>query len=88
MADYTVTFARSAHKDLKGIPFEMAERIVARIEKLAHQPRPSGSLKLKGEEKLWRIRIGDYRVIYEIDDTAKVVDITVIRHRKDVYRDF
>jgi mRNA interferase RelE/StbE len=58
-----------------------------RIENLVSTPRPVGSLKLKGEDDLWRIRIGDYRVVYGSDDLKRNVDVTVIRHRKDVYRD-
>jgi mRNA interferase RelE/StbE len=88
MPDYSITFARSARKELEKLPPQFASRILERIESLVSTPRPSGSLKLKGEENLWRIRIGDYRVIYEIDDPKRNIDITVIRHRKDVYRDY
>jgi mRNA interferase RelE/StbE len=50
-------------------------------------PRPSGAIKLHGNKSLWRIRIGDYRVIYSIDDISRGIDISVVRHRRDVYRD-
>lgn len=56
-----------------------------RLERLASAPRPSGCKKLKGGDNEWRIRIGDYRVVYEIDDTAKTVDVTRIAHRREVY---
>jgi mRNA interferase RelE/StbE len=63
----------------------VTERIAERIEKLSHNPRPSGCKKLKGGLGEWRIRIGDYRVVYTIDDRAKAVDVTRIAHRKEVY---
>jgi mRNA interferase RelE/StbE len=55
------------------------------VERLASVPRPPGCKKLVGGDKEWRIRIGDYRVVYEIDDAAKTVDVTRIAHRRDVY---
>jgi len=88
MAEYSITFARSARKELENLPSHLAERIFAKIVALGTTPRPSGCAKLRGEQKLWRIRIGEYRVIYSIDDRAKLIDISVIRHRKDVYRDY
>ena len=88
MADYTIAFARSARKELEKLPPVMAGRIVGRIETLAKTPRPVNSLKLHGQWNLWRMRVGDYRVVYAIDDVARTVDVSVIRHRRDVYRDF
>ncbi len=88
MADYTFTFARSARKELEKLPVGVAERILERIELLAGDPRPHGSVKLQGHKNLWRIRAGDYRVIYSINDAARIIDVSVIRHRRDVYRDF
>jgi mRNA interferase RelE/StbE len=88
MPDYSIVFARSARKELEKLPPQYHIRILEKIGALASAPRPTGSIKLKGDESLWRIRIGDYRVIYEIDDLRRVVDIAVIRHRKDVYRDY
>ncbi len=60
-------------------------RIVPRLEQLATEPRPPGCKKLRGGDKEWRIRIGDYRVVYEIDDDARAVDVTRIAHRSEVY---
>jgi mRNA interferase RelE/StbE len=88
MADYAVTFARSARKELGKIPSSAAQRIIERIEALTEIPRPSGVIKLQGNKNLWRLRIGDYRVIYSIDDPARVIDVSVVRHRRDAYRDF
>ena len=88
MADYTITFARSARKELERLQPQLAGRILEKVEALTRTPRPPGSIKLQGEKNLWRIRTGDYRVIYAIDDSSKVVDVSVIRHRREVCRDF
>ena len=64
MADYAVTFARSARKELEALSHEMAERVLVKIETLAAEPRPAGSLKLRGGTNLWRVRGGDYRDVY------------------------
>ena len=86
MADYCVVLSKSARKELERLPDKVADRIVHQLEALSCLPRPTGCLKLKGTSQ-WRIRIGDYRVIYEIDDSASLIDVGYIRHRKDVYRD-
>ena len=65
----------------------VALRISTQIKTLAEAPRPARAIKLHGSKDAWRIRIGDYRVIYNIDDHARMVDILTVRHRKDVYRD-
>jgi mRNA interferase RelE/StbE len=59
--------------------------MIPRIETLATIPRPPGCKKLKGGDKEWRIRVGDYRIVYEIDDTGRTVDVTRIAHRREVY---
>ncbi|MBC8326001.1 MAG: type II toxin-antitoxin system RelE/ParE family toxin [Verrucomicrobia subdivision 3 bacterium] len=87
MADFTVSFARSARKELENLPNAIADRALGRIEKLATDPRPRGATKLRGQKNLWRIRTGDYRIIFSIDDKVEEIDITHIRHRRDVYRD-
>jgi mRNA interferase RelE/StbE len=58
---------------------------VPRLERLASAPRPPGCKKLKGGDKEWRIRVGDYRLVYVIDDDARKVDVTRIAHRREVY---
>jgi mRNA interferase RelE/StbE len=63
----------------------MIARIVLRLEHLAATPRPPGCKKLKGGDKEWRIRVGEYRIVYVIDDRARTVDVTRIAHRRDVY---
>jgi mRNA interferase RelE/StbE len=86
MDDYTIVFARSAREELEDLPESVALRVLARIETLAEEPRPRGCCKLTGSANLWRIRVGDYRVLYAIDDPGRLVDIIAVRHRKDAYR--
>ncbi len=71
---------------MEELPAALAARILSRIELLALNPRPSGVVKLRGGSVLWRLRVGDYRIVYSIDDAAKVVDVSVVRHRREVYR--
>lgn len=59
--------------------------MMPRIENLAGNPRPPGCKKLKGGDKEWRIRVGKYRIVYEIDDSARTVDVTRVAHRREVY---
>ncbi|OSZ82872.1 plasmid stabilization protein [Chitinophagaceae bacterium IBVUCB1] len=83
---YTIVVSHSAEKDLERLPNAILKRVVIAIDGLASEPRPSGCKKLKGEkEQLYRVRIGDYRIIYMIADKIQVVDIRRIRHRKEVY---
>ena len=72
-------------KSLKKIPASEVKRISAKIDALLEKPRPDGCKKVIGEE-LWRVRAGDYRIVYVIDDETKTIDIRRIRHRKDVYK--
>jgi mRNA interferase RelE/StbE len=87
MVDYSISFARSARKELEHLSGDVAERILTKLEMLVENPRPSGVIKLHGQKNLWRVRVGDYRVVYSIDDFSKAIDVSVIRHRRDVYRD-
>lgn len=83
---YQIIFGRSAEKDLEQLPLKETKRISKVIDELAKEPRPIGSKKLKGTDRnLWRVRIGDYRVVYNINDTIKIVDIRKVGHRKDIY---
>ena len=86
MADYRVIFTRSARKELEDLPPATADRIVAMSERLAAEPRPVGARKLQGVADLWRVRVGDYRIVYAINDAEHIIDVRVVRHRKDVYR--
>ena len=85
MAEYLVTFNRSAEKELDSLDATLIRRIVTKIDALAKEPRPHGCRKLHGEKYMWRIRIGDYRVIYIINDAEHTIDITGVRHRSKAY---
>jgi len=83
---YEVYLERAAENDLKRLPRSTFHRIISQIRALADNPRPSGCRKLAGSKKDWRIRIGDHRVLYEIDEKVKAVRIMRVRHRREVYR--
>ena len=83
---YQVLVERAAEKDLRKISSEVRPRLVLALQSLAKNPRPAGSLKLSGSASDWRIRVGDYRIIYEIADEIRIVRINRVRHRGDVYR--
>jgi len=85
MADYSIVFARSARKELEALPEAIALRILARIESLAEDPRPRGCLKLSGSGNLWRIRVGNYRVVFSINDPDLLIDVIAVRNRRDAY---
>ena len=83
--DYRIAFKSSAEKELLGLPREIVSRILPRIESLGLNPRPRGAKKLRGAKDLWRIRAGDYRAIYAIDDGRCEVTVMRIAHRREVY---
>ena len=85
MTDYTITFARSARKELESFDAHIVNRILPKIESLAQEPRPGGCRKLKGEKNLWRVHIGDWRVVYAIYDDERRVDVVAVRHRSKAY---
>lgn len=85
MASYRVLLKRSAAKELEGLPPKVRRRIASKIEALGTTARPAGGEKLSGQEK-YRIRQGDYRVVYAIDDDAQTATVFKIAHRRDVYR--
>ncbi len=87
MASYNVFLKSSAVKELESVPRdEDRRRIVERIRGLSVEPHPSGSVKLAGREDRLRVRQGDYRIVYAVDDEARKVEIVKIGHRRDVYR--
>lgn len=86
MPDYGITFARSARRELEQLDPPVARRVLGAIERLGATPRPAGCLRLAGSADVWRLRVGDWRVLYTIDDARRVVDVAAIRHRSDVYR--
>jgi len=83
---YEVYLERSAENDLKRLPTSTLDRIVHQIKTLAENPRPLGCRKITGSKNDWRIRIGDYRVLYEVNDRAKAVMVMRVRHRREAYR--
>jgi mRNA interferase RelE/StbE len=82
---YAVEVKPPARKELEALPDNVLARVVRKLEALAETPRPTGCKKLKGYKDHWRVRVGDWRVVYIIDDAAKSVSVTRIAHRRDVY---
>ena len=82
---YRVLIERRAQRELDRLPVAIRQRLNAAIARLAGDPRPTGCLKLRGEDA-WRIRVGVYRVIYEIQDDRLIVTVIRLGHRRDVYR--
>jgi len=83
---YSVLLERAAEKDLVRLAVVVHDRVIAALHGLMQNPRPPGCRKLAGTKNDWRIRVGDYRVIYEIADVIRVVRVHRIRHRGEVYR--
>ena len=86
MAFYWVEFRGSAERELHRIDPQMVPRIMEVIRGLAEEPRPPGTRKLAGSEHGYRVRVGDYRVVYTVDDEQKIVSIDRVRHRREAYR--
>ena len=85
MAQYRVIVRSSVSKDLKGIPKRDVRRIVSAIKSLADDPRPLGTKKLSGQER-YRLRQGNYRILYEIENDRLIVCVVKVGNRRDVYR--
>jgi len=85
VARYSVELKPSARNELGCLSGKLIERILPRLESLESNPRPPGCKKLKGGDNEWRIRVGDYRIVYTIDDGTFRVEVTRIRHRSEVY---
>ncbi len=85
MALFEIRWRSSTKKDLRNLPKQEVARILAAIERLAEEPFPHGSQKLSNSERAFRIRVGDYRVVYEVT-SERIVEIHRVRHRRDVYR--
>ncbi len=82
---YQISLVACAEKELQALSKKGITRVLPRLEALAEVPRPAGCKKLKGGGSEWRIRIGVYRAVYEIDDTARTITVTRIAHRREVY---
>ena len=86
MDSYRIEWRSSTRRDLRRIAREHVSRIVAAVEGLAVDPRPVGCTKLSGSERAYRIRVGDYRILYEVFDDAIYVEVVKVGLRRDVYR--
>ncbi|RCJ24936.1 addiction module toxin RelE [Nostoc sp. ATCC 43529] len=84
---YEVKFTKGARKMFIKLSQELQDRIQTKIDDLAIEPRPNGVKKLQGEENSYRIRVGDYRVIYDIFDDVLLVSVVDVGHRSKVYKD-
>jgi mRNA interferase RelE/StbE len=83
---YELYVERRAEKDLSKLPAPLFVQITTKIEDLAANPHPQGSRKIVGSQADWRLRVGDYRVLYEIDERTKTVVIMCVKHRREAYR--
>jgi mRNA interferase RelE/StbE len=83
---YEVYLERAAERDLRRLPADVFRRIIPRLQALGENPRPTGCRKISGSESDWRLRVGDYRTVYEIDDEARTVRVFRVRHRREAYR--
>jgi len=83
---YTIITPKAVQKQLDALPDDVYDRIAVKVQQLAQNPRPDGVVKLKGYENEYRIRIGDYRVRYKIEDQELTILLLQCKHRKDVYR--
>ncbi len=86
MASYKIVFKPSIEKDLRALPRPAVARVMSRIEALKDDPFPRQSVKLTGAEQLYRLRVGDYRIVYGVNKDAGQVIVHYVRHRRDVYR--
>ena len=86
-AIYTVYLKRRAERELRNLPQNIRARVDVRLQQLANSPRPPGVVKLSGEsDSHWRIRVGEYRILYQIDDSRHIIEIYRIKHRRHAYR--
>ncbi|BBC24077.1 type II toxin-antitoxin system RelE family toxin [Pseudanabaena sp. ABRG5-3] len=83
---YQVNLPKTVQKQLNTLPQELKQRILKALVQLQEEPRPVNSLQMKGGQG-FRLRIGDYRVLYDIDDSSKIVNLRRIGHRREIYRD-
>ena len=83
---YQIDIAPAAQRDVKRLPSEVVRKVDTTMLELEQTPRPHGCTKLEGSEDEYRVRVGDYRILYVIDDKAKLVTIARVRHRRDAYR--
>lgn len=83
---YRIEFSRHVQKQFKKLPPQIQQRLQSQIDVLATEPRPSGAKKLAGTDTQYRIRVGDYRVVYEVQDAVLLIILLRIGHRREIYR--
>ena len=86
MASYSISWRNSTKKDLRKIQKEYVVRIISAVEKLADNPYPEDSVKLSGSEFTYRIRVADYRILYEVLESSISIEVIKVAHRSDVYK--
>ena len=86
MKRYRIELKSSAAKSLDKLPVDLQKRIVRAMDVLSDNPRPAGVVKMVGDDDLWRLRVGDFRIVYEIHDDVLLVLVLRIGHRREVYR--
>ena len=86
MSVYQLKFRKKAEKDLEKLPKHIIKRIDKAILALSNNPRPSGCRKLEGRQDEWRIRVGDYRIVYSIQDDILIIEVIRIAHRQGAYK--
>nr|WP_295934111.1 type II toxin-antitoxin system RelE/ParE family toxin [uncultured Dyadobacter sp.] len=82
---YEVIINSSAQKDIRNLPAQEVKKIVPAIRLLAHDPRPSGCKKLVTTKNTYRVRVGNYRILYCIEDQIRIVEVSAVKHRREVY---
>ncbi|NJK56343.1 MAG: type II toxin-antitoxin system RelE/ParE family toxin [Pleurocapsa sp. SU_5_0] len=83
---YTIIMPKAVQKQLDALPEDICERIAIKVQQLAENPRPDGVVKMKSADNEYRIRIGNYRIRYEINDKELIIILLQCKHRKDIYR--
>lgn len=83
---YSIVLSPAAKKSLERLPAEIAARIITRISTLTENPRPSGAVALQGVKGDLRLRVGNYRIIYQVEDESQVIRVVKIGHRSEIYR--
>ena len=86
MASYSIVFKPSVEKDVRALPPSVIARLMKKIEALKNNPYPRQSVKLASTERSYRLRAGDYRIVYGVDDKAKEIIVHYARHRREIYR--
>jgi len=86
MANYSIRLTKEAVRQIRRLPPQIRSRVQTRIDDLATSPRPPGCEKLQGSDRHFRVRVGDYRIIYQIEDEHLIITVVQAGHRRDIYR--